>query len=346
MARLVRYIVVSVARCDDVACCAEEVRTLRHVPSRATPFQGPVGSARQIFQIVREMSFDDLEQAALRRPRLAVVSTTAEDAQLAALDIFGPEARERVVVVGENDPLPDLAEIILVEEKAWRARSTSDARVVVFSRSEPIERIWQSLFAREPDLELALGRTFPKLRREAASYVVNTTSRVNAQFAVVSNVPSLVPVVGGLLAAGADTIVLTKNQLMMIYKLAAIYGRDTGNRMAIYREMVPVVGAGLFWRTVARDLAAILPFAAGAVPKVLIAFTGTFVAGMAAQVYYDEGRRPSRDRLDTFRYWAMREIRRTPSLIRALPKLRDGLGRSNGDVIDVGYTTEASSEMP
>lgn len=292
------------------------------------------------------MSFDDLEEAALRRPRLAVVSTTAEDARIAALDMFGPEASSLVVAIGEAEPLPELAEIILIDERAWRARAVSDARVIVFSRSEPIERVWQSLFNREPDIELALGRTFPKLRREAAAHVVNTTSRVNAQFAVVSNIPSLVPVVGGLLAAGADTIVLTKNQLMMIYKLAAIYGRDTGNRMAIYREMVPVVGAGLFWRTVARDLAAILPFAAGAVPKVLIAFTGTFVAGMAAQVYYDEGRRPSRDRLDSFRRWAMQEIRRTPSLIRAVPKLRDSFGKTDTDVIDVRYTTDASSEMP
>ncbi|MCO5175711.1 MAG: hypothetical protein M9890_01910 [Thermomicrobiales bacterium] len=316
------------------------------MPPRVTPFPGPVDSARQIFQIVREMSFDDLEQAALRRPRLAVVSTTAEDAQVAALDIFGPEASERVVALGEADPLPDLAEIILVEERAWRARAVSDARVVVFSRSEPIERVWQMLFAREPDIELALGRSFPKLRRAAAAHVVNATSRVNAQFAVVSNIPSLVPVVGGLLAAGADTIVLTKNQLMMIYKLAAIYGRDTSNRMAIYREMVPVVGAGLFWRTVARDMAAILPFAAGAVPKVLIAFTGTFVAGMAAQVYYDEGRRPSRDRLDSFRHWAMREIRRTPALLRSVPRLRDGFVNSDADVIDVRYTTDVSSEMP
>lgn len=293
------------------------------------------------------MSFDDLEDAALRRPRIAVVAATAVDARQAALDIFGPEARTSIVAFGDDEPLPQLAELILVEEGAWKARSHADARVLVFSRREPVESIWQAVFAREPDIELSLGRLYPQLRGAAAHYVINTTSRVNGQFAVVSNVPALIPVVGGLLAAGADTIILTKNQLMMIYKLAAIHGRDTGNRMAIYREMVPVVGAGLFWRTVARDLAAMMPFAAGAIPKVAIAFTGTYIAGMAAQVYYDEGRRPSKARLAELRSWAMRELRESPALLRSIPVVGSATSRwRDDDVIDVAYTTDASSGMP
>lgn len=313
----------------------------------STKFPGPVDSARQIFQIVREMSFDELEAAALRRPRIAVVDTTSDRARQAALDIFGPEARTSIVVAGDDEPLPERAEVLLVEENAVRARAQADSRAIVFSRRDPVERVWQAMFAYGPDLELALGRLYPQLRKAAAQYVVNTTSRVNAQFAVVSNIPSLVPVVGGLLAAGADTIILTKNQLMMIYKLAAIYGRDTSNRLAIYREMVPVVGAGLFWRTVARDLAALMPFAAGAVPKVLIAFTGTFVAGIAAQVYYDEGRRPSKGRLEAARRWAMRELRQSPALLSSIPVVGGAVGRPrHGELIDVPYTTDASSEIP
>ncbi len=311
------------------------------------PFPNPVDSARQVFQIVREISFDDLEMAALRHPRIAVVSTTAQDARQAALDIFGPEARMSVVACGEDEALPEHADLILVDDAAWRARAQADARILVFSRGEPIEHLWQMIFAREPDIELALGRLYPAIRTAAARHVVNTTARVNAQFAVVSNIPALVPVVGGLLSAGADTIVLTKNQLMMIYKLAAIYGRDTGNRTAIYREMLPVVGAGLFWRTVARDLAAMVPFAAGAVPKVTIAFTGTYIAGMAAQVYYDEGRRPARRQIEGFRNWAVRELNRSPEWLRSVP-LPGNVRRRWQDsvVIDVAYTTDASNEMP
>jgi uncharacterized protein (DUF697 family) len=117
---------------------------------------------------------------------------------------------------------------------------------------------------------------------------------VNAQFAALSNIPALIPVVGGIFAAGADFLVLTKNQLMMMYRLAAIYDRDLDNRWRVYRELAPVVGAGFVWRTTARQIAAVLPFAVGAVPKVAIAYAGTYAIGQAARAYYEYG-----DRLDS-----------------------------------------------
>jgi uncharacterized protein (DUF697 family) len=178
-------------------------------------------------------------------------------------------------------------------------------------------------------------------------HVVQLTSRVNGQFALASNLPALVPVVGGILAAGADTIVLTKNQLMMLYKLAAIHDRDLGNRLRIYQEMIPVVGAGLFWRTVARDLAALMPFAAGAVPKVAIAFAGTMAAGMAAHVYYQEGKRVDSTRMREFYRNALRELKERPEMLRSL-SMPNRLRRGSDDpqIIDVDYRSDASPEMP
>ena len=61
----------------------------------------------------------------------------------------------------------------------------------------------------------------------------------------------------------------------------------------LYTELLPVVGAGLAWRTAARELAALIPFAAGTIPKVLIAYAGTAVTGQAASYYYEFGARPS-----------------------------------------------------
>jgi uncharacterized protein (DUF697 family) len=178
-------------------------------------------------------------------------------------------------------------------------------------------------------------------------HVVQLTSRVNGQFALASNLPALVPVVGGILAAGADTIVLTKNQLMMLYKLAAIHGRDLDNRFRIYQEMIPIVGAGLFWRTVARDLAAMMPFAAGAVPKVAIAFAGTMAAGMAAHLYYHEGKRVDSVRMREFYQNALREMKERPEMLRSIP-IPGRMRRNGGDpqIIDVDYRSETSPEMP
>jgi uncharacterized protein (DUF697 family) len=107
-------------------------------------------------------------------------------------------------------------------------------------------------------------------------------------------------VVGSLLSAGADTIVLTKNQLMMVYKIAAASGRDLDDQHAILREMIPVVGQGFLWRTVAREATTLLPLAAGTIPKVAIAFTGTYALGRAAELFYRFGKKPTKEQRDEF----------------------------------------------
>ncbi|MEX1158992.1 MAG: hypothetical protein WEC79_08705 [Thermomicrobiales bacterium] len=317
--------------------------------SRVAGAINPVATVREVLSIVREMSFDDLRDVALRQPRVAVIARTVDEAREVAGLVFGPEAAGLVVAQRENEVWPHAADIVLVARDA-RPDGVRylDARTVEFSAGEPVERIRQSVVRVGDDMELALGRAFPALRQVAAMHVIHVTSRVNGQFALASNLPALVPVVGGLLAAGADTIVLTKNQLMMIYKLAAIHDRDLDNRFRIYQEMVPVVGAGLFWRTVARDLAAMIPFAAGAVPKVAIAYAGTFAAGMAAHVYYHEGKRVDSARMRQFYRRALQELKERPDLLRSLPlpnRLR-GDGEQRPVIVDVDYRSDASAEMP
>lgn len=286
----------------------------------------PISNIREVYSIVRQMSFDDVRDAALRVPRVVVIGPTIETARQSATDIFGPEAPSRVVALAEDDPLPSYPDVVLVDRRARVDLLRSGANVVEFSHGDPFDRTRQAVMRSGFDLELPLGRTFPALRRIAALQVVHGTSRANAQFALASNIPALVPVVGGLLAAGADMLVLTKNQLMMLFKLAAVHGQDVDNRMRIYREMLPVVGAGLFWRTVARSLAGMMPFAAGAVPKVVIAFAGTYAVGMAAHVYYAEGTKVTAERMREFYRQALRELREGPGLARVLP------GRFRGGV--------------
>jgi uncharacterized protein (DUF697 family) len=96
---------------------------------------------------------------------------------------------------------------------------------------------------------------------------------------------------------------------MMIYKLAAIFGRDLTDQRAILQEVLPVVGAGLMWRTLAREATNFLPFAAGAIPKLAIAYAGTMVVGKAAEFYYRTGLKPSKGQLDDFWRQAMAKVR-------------------------------------
>jgi hypothetical protein len=64
--------------------------------------------------------------------------------------------------------------------------------------------------------------------------------------------------------------------------------------------VLPVVGAGLLWRTAARQAATWFPFAAGTIPKLAIAYVGTMAVGRAAEFYYRTGLKPTRSQMDQF----------------------------------------------
>jgi uncharacterized protein (DUF697 family) len=142
-------------------------------------------------------------------------------------------------------------------------------------------------------LRLALGHRFVGLRDAVAEDLIREISRTNAQFALVSSLPAMVPLVGGLVGGAADLFVLTKNQALLVFKLAGIYGRDLDDKMGIIREILPVVGGGFVWRTLARSAVGLFPPMVSALPKVTVAYVGTYVVGAAAKLYYERGRRPT-----------------------------------------------------
>ncbi|MBM2810901.1 MAG: hypothetical protein HW416_1660 [Chloroflexi bacterium] len=139
---------------------------------------------------------------------------------------------------------------------------------------------------------LSLGRSASRLREPLAERIIGETSAANAQFALQSSLVSLIPVVGGVTAVTSDMLVLTKNQAMMVYKLAGLYGRDVSNWQALAIEIAPVIGSAFLWRSIARSVVGLIPAAASAVPKTAIAYTGTVAVGEIARRYYRDGLRP------------------------------------------------------
>ena len=80
----------------------------------------------------------------------------------------------------------------------------------------------------------------------------------------------------------------------------------------MYSEMIPVVGAGLVWRTVAREVVTLLPLAIGTVPKVAIAFAGTWVIGQSAAVYFERGEKLNKEQIRAVYAQALETLRKTP----------------------------------
>jgi uncharacterized protein (DUF697 family) len=269
---------------------------------------------RDFVGILRDLSFSEIRHEAMIPPRILLVSPDVSQGEDWRESIFGEESGPFVEVVPADrldvDPLAYDAIVSIGPLPPERARSWSE----LFRRTDEEMRLIevQPGHSRYPselysvrrvicDLcrtrSVAFGRYMESMREAATNEIISDTSRVNAQFAALSNIPALIPVVGGVFAAGADFLVLTKNQLMMMYRLAAIYDRDLDDRFRIYSELTPVVGAGFVWRTTARQIAAVLPFAIGAVPKVAIAYAGTYAIGHGARVYYEFGERLDSDEL-------------------------------------------------
>lgn len=168
----------------------------------------------------------------------------------------------------------------------------------------------QLLLPALPGLRFALPRRLAALRPVVADAVIVETARVNAEFALLSSLPANIPVVGGLLGGGADFLVLTKNQAIMLFKLAALHGRDLRSKSALAMEIVPVVGAAFLWRTVARELVGMLPGVVSAVPKTAIGYVGTYIVGKTAQYYFALGIRPNSHLVQQFAHEASTRWRR------------------------------------
>ena len=128
----------------------------------------------------------------------------------------------------------------------------------------------------EGDARLAMAAALPVFRIVVADAIVDETAKANASFAVTTGLAETIPVLSAPLNVG-DMVILTKNQLIMGYKIALAAGRDDPPR-AMMTEILGVIGGGFLFRQVARQLVGLIPVA-GLVPKVAIAYAGTYAIG-------------------------------------------------------------------
>jgi len=279
-----------------------------------------VGSVRNFMNLVKEVNFEEIRDRAEQAPRILMVARTEAQAEEATTSLFGEGSRGYVDFrVGDRsvriDPSRYDTVIVrdpdgtgLYDEVRKQAANGRTGNVFQLGGNGPeaVAQLRSAIVMVDPDLAPAFGRWFVPFRAPAVHAIIDETAKANAKFAFISNVPSIVPLFGGLISASADLIVLTKNQVMMSYKLAAANGRDLSDQAGILRELAPVVGAGFVWRTVAREATSFLPFMAGTIPKVGIAFAGTYSVGLAADYYYRFGKKPSKDQMRAFSQQAVK----------------------------------------
>ena len=113
---------------------------------------------------------------------------------------------------------------------------------------------------------------FPVVRKPLAEDIVLASSLQNAGIGLVSIIP------------GSDMPLMSANQIKMLLQIAAAYGEDLG--IERIKEVIALVGAGFFWRSLARTLVGFVPFL-GLGIKSGIGLSGTLVMGKAIIEYFE-----------------------------------------------------------
>ncbi|MES1261228.1 MAG: hypothetical protein ABUS49_05765, partial [Acidobacteriota bacterium] len=158
--------------------------------------------------------------------------------------------------------------------------------------SDDSESLANLIVAENPQLELALARTFPLFRKAVADRIIHRTARENALFSLVTALPNVIPsfieLPWTLGEFATDTAFLTMNQIRMAMKMAAAHGQPVG--YAEQKVAFAAILAGAFgWRAIARELVGKIPLGGGLIPKAAVAFAGTWVVGLGLDKVHRTG---------------------------------------------------------
>ncbi|MFC2029234.1 GTPase [Chloroflexota bacterium] len=193
------------------------------------------------------------------------------------------EERDRVIAdardkLGEPDLIPISAK-----------RGTNIARLL-------IPRLIDSHTA----LAVAVGRSLPAYRRQAANKVVRGAAAINA-------------IIGTEPIPGLDIPFLLAVQGQMVLRIAAIYGEPMSAQHA--KELMATIGGGLALRFLAQGAAKLVP-GPGWVIAGTIASAGTWTMGQVAIQYFDFGGKLSATQLRGLYKQRIRARRKSRALKR------------------------------
>ena len=140
-------------------------------------------------------------------------------------------------------------------------------------RGFPIDEIAATIARRLGEDGTSLAARLPVLREAVCDELIRSFSKRNALVSAAVFIP------------GVDMPVLTLNQARLVLRIALAHGQEIDNKRAV--ELLGVVGAGLGFRAVARELLDFVPVAGWAI-KGAIAYAGTKAVGEAAVRYFQE----------------------------------------------------------
>jgi uncharacterized protein (DUF697 family) len=169
------------------------------------------------------------------------------------------------------------------------AGTWSEYVVPAIAREPLRDRFFTHLVERSRGVEIAVGRNLPILREAVAAKLTRDAANNALKVALASAVVDHIPVVGlalGAFASAGDMVAITGIQVMLMLHIEAAYGRDPD--VAHSWQLLPIIGGGFGWRTLARELAGFVPVAGIAI-KGAIAYAGTVVVGESVTFFQQHG---------------------------------------------------------
>lgn len=261
----------------------------------------------QIWRVVLQLNPSNVTAEASRRVRIGLVGPV-ELLQELGTCLLGdrPEAYDMatdslLMVPAPPDAgalalLPACDLVLLSDDHADSLPGVSPDRVFHLGAEEDFAETTKRIL-REKTLgyaHLPLARAFPGFRAEVATEIIQSVSVENAVFVASTSLGNMIPnplqPLASIAESVGDVVVLTANQIRMLFRLAAAHGRELGLTQQA-PEVISIVGAAFGWRSIARELVSKIPFGGGVAPKAAIAFAGTWAVGESITFYYVSGRR-------------------------------------------------------
>jgi uncharacterized protein (DUF697 family) len=196
---------------------------------------------------------------------LAVVENRVEGAA-ALVWVGAPD--EQVLRVASRAEIPIVA---VSEEQSIPYVFASAIVHVPPGQGFPVDEIARAIAHGLGESGTSLAARLPALRGAVCDDLIDSFSKRNALISAAVFVP------------GVDLPILTLNEIRLVLRIGLAHGEPVdASRVA---EMAGVVGAGLGFRAVARELLDLIPVAGWAV-KGAVAYTGTRAIGEAAVRYF------------------------------------------------------------
>ena len=280
-----------------------------------------------MWRVLKEADLHAIRREAERPFQALIVAEELADAERLGILLSGPDGLRHPWLLPANaaearppassgmldlaiviSPAPDLPPALGFAADALRAAKVPVATIVCGSRSAmaavvrpgeaaraavaaldaaAVPAVAQAvLSAAAPGLRLALARHLVPMREPLFAEMIEETARTNAMYALTTGIAEAIPVLDVPLNL-ADIVVLTKNQLIMSYRIALASGKK-GSARELIGEVLGVIGGGFLFRQGARQLVGLIPVV-GIVPKVAVAYAGTLAIGKAVGAWAAHG---------------------------------------------------------